>query len=96
MRDKLLKHGSVNGEVVYTLLGLLDQGVPIKLPGEVFDASINLFESLVNRHGADGNGRVSDDPFASGVDVFTGGKVHHGVGAPLGGPTHFLDLFVDS
>ena len=40
-----------------------------------------------------GTGELRIDPFAGGVDVFAGAEVHDGVGAPLGGPTHFLDFF---
>ncbi len=29
------------------------------------------------------------------MDIFAGGEVHHGVGAPFCGPAHFLDLFLD-
>ena len=85
----------MDGEVVHSLLGLLDEGVAVELPGEVFDASVYFFEGLIDGHGADGDRGVADDPFAGGVDVFPGGKIHHGVGSPRGGPTHFLHFFVD-
>ena len=29
------------------------------------------------------------------MNVFAGGKIHHGVGAPFRRPTHFLDFFLD-
>ena len=29
------------------------------------------------------------------MDVFSGGKIHHGVGAPFGGPTHLLHFLID-
>jgi len=39
-----------------------------------------------------GHRRVADDPVADVVDVAPGRQVHHGVGAPSGGPDHLLDL----
>jgi hypothetical protein len=29
------------------------------------------------------------------VDVFAGGKIHHRVGAPFGGPAHLFHFFLD-
>src|SRR5256885_12998497 len=85
----------MDGEVIDPLLRLFDEGVAINFPGQFFGAAADFFERLINRHGADGHGRVANDPFAGGVDVLAGGKIHHGVGAPFGGPTHFLDFFFD-
>ena len=56
----------------------------------------DFFERLINRHGADGHGRVAENPFARGVDVLAGGEVHDGVRAPLGGPAHLLDFLLDA
>ena len=93
--DEAEEDAGVDGEVIDALLGLLDEGVAEDFPGEVFGAAVHFLERLVDGDGADGDGRVADDPFAGGVDVFAGGEVHDGVGAPLGGPTHFLDFFLD-
>src|SRR4029077_8965920 len=71
------------------------KGVAEDFPGEVLGAAVHFLERLVDGDGADGHGRVADDPFARGVDVFAGAEVHHRVGAPFGGPTHFLDFFLD-
>ena len=57
---------------------------------------LDFLERLVDGDGADGDGRIADDPLAGGVDVFAGGEVHDGVGAPLGGPAHFFDFFLDA
>ena len=92
---KSIEDGGVDGEVVDALLGLLDEGVAVEFPGEVFDASVDFFEGLVDGNGADGDGGISDDPLAGGVDVFSSGKIHDGVGSPLGGPAHFLDFLID-
>src|SRR5262249_42296837 len=52
----------------------------------------DFFERLIDRHGADGDGRVADDPVADVVDVAPGGEVHHRVGAPADRPHHLLDF----
>ena len=95
MRDKSFKNGSVDREVINPLFGLLDEGVTVEFPGEVFDATVDLFEGLVNGDGTDGDGRVANDPLAGGVDIFPGGEIHHRVGSPLGGPAHLLDFLID-
>ncbi len=96
MRDEAQQDAGVDGEVIDALLGLLDEGVAEEFPGEVLGLAVHFFERLIDRHGADGDGRVAQDPLAGGVDVLAGGEVHDGVGAPLGGPAHFLDFFLDA
>ena len=86
----------MDGEVIDALLSLLDEGVAEELPGEVFGLAVHFFECLINRHGADGHGRVAQNPFTRGVDVLAGGEIHDSVRAPLGGPAHFFDLFLDA
>ena len=78
------------------MLRLFDEGVAINFPGKVLGLAADFFERLINRHGADGHGRVAQNPFARGVDVLAGGKVHDGVRAPFGGPAHFLDFLLDA
>ncbi len=85
-------HAGVDREVVDPLLRLFDQRIAIDVPGEVFGHAADLFQRLVNRHGADGHGAVADDPFAGVVDVATGGKVHDRIRAPAGGPDHLVHL----
>ncbi len=85
----------MDGEVVDALFGLFDEGVPEEFPGEVFDTPVHFLKGLVDGDGADGDGAVADDPFAGGVDVLPGGKIHDGIGTPFGGPAHFLDFFID-
>ena len=82
-------------EIVHTLLCLLDQRVAIEFPGEIFRFAADFFERLVDRHGANGDGGIADDPFARFMNVFAGREIHDGVGAPPGRPNHFLDLFLD-
>ena len=62
----------MNGEIVHTLFTLFDQGIAVNLPGQVFDLAIDFFQGLVDGHCADGHGRVTQDPFAGGVNIFSG------------------------
>ena len=93
--DEAQQDTGVDGEVIDALLGLLDEGVAIEFPSEILGLAVDLFQRLIDRHGADGDGGVSQDPLAGGVDVLAGGKVHHGVRAPLGGPAHFFHFLFD-
>jgi len=86
----------MDGEVVHALLGLLDQGVAEDLPGQLLGLAVDFFQSLVDGHGADGHGRVADDPLAGFVDMLAGGQVHHGIAAPVGGPDHLLHFLGDA
>ena len=95
-RDEAQQHAGVDGEVIHALLGLFDERVAEEFPGEVLGLAAHFFERLIDRHGADGHGRVAQNPFARGVDVLAGGKVHDGVRAPLGGPAHLLDFLLDA
>src|ERR1041385_6370668 len=83
----------MNGEIVDALLALLHKRVAVDLPGEFFGHASDLLKRLVDRNGADGNGRIADDPFADRMDVTARREVHHGVAAPADGPDelfHFL------
>ena len=95
-RNEAQQHTGVDGEIIHALLGLFDEGVAVNFPGQFLGLAADFFERLINRHGADGHGRVAENPFARGVDVLAGGQVHDGVRAPLGGPAHFLDLLLDA
>ena len=59
----------MDGEIVDPLLGLFDQRVAEDLPGQVLGNAADLFQRLVDRHGADRHRGVADDPFADVVDV---------------------------
>ncbi len=88
-------HAGVNGEIVDALLSLLDERVAENLPGQVFRLAADLFERLIDRHGADRHRGIANDPFASLVDVLAGGEVHHRVGAPADRPDHLFNFFFD-
>ena len=94
--NKAEEHAGVDGEVIDALLGLLDEGVAEEFPSEIFGFAVHFFECLINGHGADGHGRIAEDPLPRGVDVLAGGEVHDSVRSPLGGPAHLFDLFLDA
>jgi hypothetical protein len=85
----------MDGEVIDALFGLFDQGVAEDFPGQVFGLAIDLFQRLVDRHGADRHRRVAHDPFARFVDVLAGRQVHHRVAAPADRPGHLVDFVLD-
>ena len=95
-RNEAQQHAGVNGEIIHALLGLFDERVAVNFPGEFLGLAADFFERLINRHGADGHGRIAQNPFARGVNVFAGGEIHDGVRAPFGGPAHFLDFLLDA
>ena len=85
----------VDGEIIDALFGLLDQRVLEHFPVELDRIAVDLLQRLIDRHGADRDRRVAQDPFAGVVDVAAGREVHHGVGAPADRPDHLLDFFLD-
>jgi len=85
----------MDGEIIDALLALFDQRVAEYLEGQVLGDAADLFKCLIDRHRADRDRRVADDPFADVVDVAPGREVHHRVGAPADRPHHLVDLFPD-
>ena len=94
-RHAAQQHAGMDGEIVDSLLGLFDQGVPIYFPGQFLGDAADFFQRLVDRHRADGKHGIANDPFARFVDVPASGQVHHGIGAPKRRPDEFLHLFLD-
>ncbi len=94
-RNVFQQEARVDSEVVHALFRLLDERVAVQFPREFFGLAVHLLERLVDRHRADRDGTVADNPFARLVDVLSGGKIHHGVGAPAHGPGHLFDFFFD-
>src|SRR5881398_25491 len=68
-RDVAKQDAGMDGEVIDTLLGLLDQGVPIHVPGQFFRAAAGLLERLVNRNGSNRHRRVAQNPFPGFVNI---------------------------
>src|SRR4029453_18153305 len=93
--DVSQQYTGVDGEVVHTLLTLLDERVAVDLPCEIFRASTYFLERLVDGNRADRHRRVPDDPLAGLVDVLAGREVHDRVGAPERRPLELLDFVLD-
>ncbi|CEG08972.1 hypothetical protein BN961_02393 [Afipia felis] len=88
-------HAGVDGEVIDALFALFNERVAVKLPGQLDRIAVALLQRLIDRHGADRNRRVAQNPFARGVDVAAGGEVHHGVGTPADCPHHLVHFLLD-
>ena len=94
--DVLQTDAAVDGEVVNSLLALLDECVAEYLPCQVFCLSVHLLKSLVHRHGAYRYGAVAQNPLACLVYVVACREVHQSVATPLAAPHCFLHLFVNA
>ncbi len=94
--DESEEDARVDGEVIDSLFGLFNEGVPKDFPCEIFGSAVDLLEGLVNRHSANWHWGVPKNPFAGGVNIFTGGEIHHRVCAPFRGPTHFFHFLFDA
>ncbi len=88
-------HPCMNREIIHALFGLLDQRIRVEFPCQFDRIAITLLQCLVDRHGADRDRRVADDPFARGVNVAASGEVHHRVRTPADRPHHLVDFFFD-
>ena len=95
-RHKAQENSGVNREVVHPLLGLFDECVAEDFPCQILSLSADLFQRLIDGNSADRHWRIAKNPFTRGVDVFSGGKIHHGIGAPLRGPAHLLDFLINA
>ncbi len=93
--DVAQQHAGVDREVVHALLGLLLEGLHEHVDVQVFGLALDLLERLVDRHGADRDRRVADDPLAGLVDVRAGREVHDRVRSPARAPLELLDLLLD-
>ena len=72
----------MDGEVVNTLLALLDEGITEYLPVQILYLAVYLLQSLVDRHGSYWHRAVAYNPFTGFVDVVTGREVHQGIASP--------------
>ena len=91
-RHVVQPHARVDGEIVDALFGLLNQCVAEHRPAQVLGDAIDLFQRLINRHSADRDRRVADDPLTDIVDVPAGGQVHYRIAAPADRPHHLVDF----
>src|SRR5215813_11173154 len=94
-RDERQTDACVDREVIDALLGLFYERVAEDFPRQFFGLARDFFEGLIDRHRADGYGRIANDPLARGVNILARGEVHHRVGPPFRRPAHLLDLFFD-
>mmetsp|Transcript_3529 Transcript_3529/g.5111 ORF Transcript_3529/g.5111 Transcript_3529/m.5111 type:complete len:276 (-) Transcript_3529:692-1519(-) len=90
------KNTSMDGEVINTLLSLLDQGLTEDVPIQIFSNPVDLFQGLVNRDGSYGNSRVTHDPFTCLVDVFSGRQIHESISTPESGPLEFFNFLFNT
>jgi len=89
----LLQEGTVDCHVIDALPGLLLDHVQEVLRAHVDDV-VHLPGHLVDRHRAHRHAHRVDDPLADGLDVCTGGEVHHRVGPVVDGGVDLLQLAV--
>src|SRR5262249_15621070 len=73
----------VNGEIIDSLIALLDESVAIDFPGEFLGLAADFLECLVNGDGSDGDRGIANNPLTRLMNIFAGGKIHDGIGAPL-------------
>ena len=75
-----LQDAGVNREVIDTLFGLVFQRIQNDVAIEIFDAAVD--DHGIDGHGSNGHGAVPDDGVSAGVQVASGGQIHHRVGSP--------------
>ncbi len=90
----LNEHAGMDGHVVHALLRLLFDHFQHHVLVEVFNP-LDPRNGFVNRHRADGHGRVPQNGLANLMDVAAGGEVHHGVGAEVHRSVQLLEFFLD-
>ena len=86
----------MDGEIIHSLFALLDEGIAVDFPSQVFHFSVYFLQGLVNGYGAYRYRTVADNPFARFVDVGSGRKVHQGVASPFATPYCLFHLFVNA
>ena len=94
MRQILDQHAGVDGHVIHALLGLLFDDFEHDIGVQIFNP-LHPRDGFVNRHGADGHGRVAQNGFANFVNVAAGGEIHDGVGAVVHRGMQLFQFFVN-
>ena len=87
------KHSGMDGKVVYTLFGLLDECVAVYFPCEFRYIAVDFLQSLVYWHSTHRYWAVAYNPFACFVDVVAGREVHQCVATPIAAPYSFAYFF---
>mmetsp|Transcript_651 Transcript_651/g.1028 ORF Transcript_651/g.1028 Transcript_651/m.1028 type:complete len:435 (+) Transcript_651:690-1994(+) len=91
-RNKAEKNSGMDGEVINTLLSLLDESLTEGFPSQVLCNAINLLKCLINGNCSYRNRRVTNDPFTCLLNVLPGTQVHEGICSPKSTPLQFLHL----
>ena len=84
----------MDGEVVHSLLALLDQSIPEYLPRQVFCLAVNLLERLIHGNGAYRHRTIAQNPLPCLVYIVACRQVHERIAAPLAAPHGFLHLLI--
>ena len=84
----------MDGHVIDALRGLLYDDFEHYVCVQVFDA-FHPGDRFINRDRADWNWRMPQNGLSNFVNVATGGKIHHRVGAIVDGGVELLELFID-
>mmetsp|Transcript_25508 Transcript_25508/g.39011 ORF Transcript_25508/g.39011 Transcript_25508/m.39011 type:complete len:326 (-) Transcript_25508:34-1011(-) len=85
----------MDGEVINSLLGLLNKSLPEYLPIQVLSNSINPLQGLVDRNGSNGNRRVSYDPLSGLLNVHSSTQIHESISSPESTPLQLLNLLLN-
>lgn len=93
--DEPQQNTSMDGEVVHTLLRLLQKSFPEHLPRQILGNSIHFLKCLVDRDGSNRNRRVSHNPFSRFVNMDPRREVHYRVSTPHCRPLQLLNLLLD-
>ena len=93
--DVLQADAAMDGEVVHSLLALLDERVAEEFPRQVLGFPFHLLHRLIHGHGTYGHGAVADNPLTRLVDVFSRGKIHQRITAPLAAPDGLLHFILN-
>jgi hypothetical protein len=88
-------HTAVDGHIIDPLLGLVLDHVEKMLRLHLLDVTAELFEHLIDRHGADRHGRGVDNRLTDRIDVFPSRKIHYRIGAEMHGCVQFFELLFD-
>ena len=95
-RYVLQADATMDGEVVHTLLTLLDERVAEHLPVEILRLATYFLKRLVHGDGTHGHRTVAENPFARLVDIVACGQIHQRVTSPLAAPHGLVNFFLNA
>ncbi|MNS80756.1 hypothetical protein D3C72_1144500 [compost metagenome] len=91
-RDIAQQHPSMNREVIYPLLSLLDERIAVYFPVQVLGLTIHFLQGLIDRYGSNRNRGITHDPLPGGMNVLACRQIHNRIRAPAGCPGHLLNF----